>query len=103
MEKDLHNDNFKGALFQNFEEEVTTAPEIVWDKIEKELFPKKKNKGILWLSSLLLIGLISTSTYFLFFHLKTSNPYHPYQERHHHVEQLLVLVYQQSHTLLLTT
>lgn len=66
MEKDLHNDNFKGALFQNFEEEVVKAPEIVWDKIEKELFPKKKNKGILWLSSLLLIGLISISTYFLF-------------------------------------
>ena len=67
MEKYLQNNNFKGALFQNFEEEVATAPEIVWDKIEKELFPKKKNKGILWLSSLLLIGLISTGTYFLFF------------------------------------
>lgn len=67
MEKDLHNDNFKGALFQNFDEEVVKAPEIVWDKIEKELFPKKKNKGIFWFSSLLLIGLISTGTYFLFF------------------------------------
>lgn len=66
MEKDLQNDNFKGALFQNFEEEVVTAPEIVWDKIEKELFPKKKNKGFIWLSSIMLISLISTTTYFLF-------------------------------------
>jgi len=46
MEKDLQNDNFKGALFQNFEEEVVKSPEIVWDKIEKELFPKKKKQGI---------------------------------------------------------
>lgn len=67
MEKDLQNDNFKGALFQNFEEEVVKSPEIVWDKIEKELFPKKKNKGFLWFSSLLLTGLISTGTYFLFY------------------------------------
>ena len=41
MENDLHNDNFKGALFQNFENEAIKAPEIAWNNIEKELFNER--------------------------------------------------------------
>ena len=67
MENELNKDNLKGVLFQNFEEEVATAPEIVWDNIEKELFSQKKNKGILWFSSFLVICLLSVGGFFLFY------------------------------------
>jgi hypothetical protein len=52
MEKDLNNDKFKGALFQNFENEAIKAPEIAWNNIEKELF-KNSPKNFLRLNSLM--------------------------------------------------
>lgn len=67
MENDLHNDNFKGALFQNFEKEAIEAPEIAWNNIEKELFNEKKKTGIYWFSSLVIVCLLSVGSYFLFF------------------------------------
>jgi hypothetical protein len=67
MEKDLHNDNFKGALFQNFDEEVVKAPETVWENVEKELFPKKKKIGIISFSSFLIFCFLSIGSYLVFF------------------------------------
>ncbi len=67
MENDLHNDNFKGGLFQNFENEAIKAPEIAWNNIEKELFNEKKKTGIYWFSSLVIVCLLSVGGYFLFF------------------------------------
>ena len=67
MEKDLNNDKFKGALFQNFENEAIKAPEIAWNNIEKELFNEKKKTGIYWFSSLVIVCLLSVGSYFLFF------------------------------------
>jgi hypothetical protein len=67
MENELNKDNLKGALFQNFEEEVVNAPEIVWDNIEKELFSQKKKTAFLWFSSFLVFSLLSVGGFFLFY------------------------------------
>lgn len=67
MEKDLHNDYFKSALFQNFENEAIEAPDVAWNNIEKELFTKKKKLGFFWFTSILVGGLIILGSYFLFF------------------------------------
>ena len=71
MEKDLNNDNFKGALFQNFDKEVVQAPKIVWDNVEKELFGKKKKTGVFWFSSLMIVCLLSAFGYYLYFQNST--------------------------------
>lgn len=65
MENELQNDNFKGALFQNFENDTLEAPEIVWDNIESRLFRQQKRKRFFWLFSLVLLGALGTGTYFL--------------------------------------
>ncbi len=67
MEKDFNNDKFKGALFQNFENEAIKAPDFAWNNIEKELFSQKKKTGFYWFSSIMIVCLLSAGSYFLFF------------------------------------
>lgn len=50
------NDDWKGLLTSQFEDDIQVPPNKQWDAIQNELFPKKKRRFFVrWISMLILL------------------------------------------------
>jgi hypothetical protein len=50
------NDDWKGLLASQFEDDIQVPPNKQWDAIQNELFPKKRRRFFVrWISMLILL------------------------------------------------